>query len=174
MSIMSIIRGKSSEKEIELSRKIDKIGAEANAKNNDILQEVGSIDHLAGTYSKAPFQVNGATKGLEVRLVEQDQYCQILELKIQPFGFSPAHTHPHYCVCYVEKGEVIDVLRDTRFDKGEWYFIAPHQQHTVQSLSGAVLKIFNTFNKQVAESIFANKGYDVRKISTDKLKHSPL
>lgn len=171
MTILSALRGKPSKREIELSNKLDKIGAEANAFNNNINREPTIVDHLALSYPRTVTPMNGETKGLQVRLIGRDEFCQVLEIKISSMGFSPAHIHPHYCVTYVESGAVLDTVRDHRYDKGEWYMVQPHEVHSAQSVCvETVLTVYNTSNRMVAESILANKKYDVRKIHSDKLK----
>jgi quercetin dioxygenase-like cupin family protein len=152
-------------------RQLDAIGAKANAKINNLDREVAlKIDHLAHSYKKAPQKMNGETRLINVRELIRDEWCQVLEISFAMMGFSPKHFHPHYCVVHVQKGEVIDIVRNKRFDAGEWYLVNPHEEHSAQSMSGSVITVFNTFHQKVAESILANKRYDPVNAGVDRVK----
>lgn len=156
---------KESPRVLELTRKIDEIGAQANAQLKNIDRKPDTIDHLSVDYPKAPRPMNGVTEGIKVRLLGRDQFCQVLQVEFGMQAFAPAHKHPHYSVCFVACGEIIDTVRDNkRFDKGDWFLVSPMETHSSQSMSGATVKVFNTTNKMVADSIMNNKGYDPKKI----------
>lgn len=174
MSIFSAIRGKDSERIKELSRGLDSIGAEANAALNNINRDPEFIDHVLIDYPSTPHMMNGITQGIVVRTMKKDKHCQVLDVRFGKMAFFPNHKHPHYCVCVVHEGEVIDTVRGRRFDKGDWYLTKPHEEHSAQSIGGAVITVFNTYEKDVAESIITNRGYDLTKIAIDRLKSHPL
>lgn len=168
--LMTIFSSKETPKNASMIHQMDCIGADLNCKINNIDREPTVINHHEKEYSKLPFVMNGETKGIVLRLVKRDQYCQILEMKYGRTAFNPAHIHPHYSVVHILSGEIIDSVRGKRFDKGDWYMIDLNEVHSAQSMSGAVVTVFNTGMKRVAESILQNKGYDITRIGFDHLK----
>jgi hypothetical protein len=88
-----------------------------------------------------------------------------LEVKFSKNGYSPAHSHSHYSVCQVVEGEVFDVVRDKRYDKGDWYFLEPHEVHSAISVNGATLRVYNTNYEGIALALIPDG-----KSVMDKLK----
>jgi quercetin dioxygenase-like cupin family protein len=143
-----------SDREREMIRGIEDYGAQMNAALHHIDRDPSDIDHFGKDYPVSYEQkLNGTTNGILIRQTQKDRFCQALEVKYSPMGFAPAHTHPHYCVHHVISGEIYDSVRGRRFDKGDWYITSPGQVHSAQSISGAVVEMFCTESKAVAEQI---------------------
>ena len=163
-----VLKGsKASEKEIAIMRDMDLMVAKANAERYSIDRDPVEIDHLAVSYpERCPHELNGATRGIEVKQIKKDGFFQALEVTFSKNGYSPAHSHVHYSVCEVVKGEIFDVVRDKRYDAGDWYFLRPHEVHSSLSVNGAVLRVYNTTDENVALSLMPT---EQKAVKIDKL-----
>ena len=170
MIFRSIFKTTISEREKELMRQIDKLGAEVNAKNNVLCRPSSEINHLAVEYAKEKKVLNGLTRGIEVRQIYKDEFVKALEVIFNPFGFSPQHTHPHYSVIHVIKGNINDPVRKLDYEEGDWYLIKPNDEHATQSIDGATLHVYNTISKNIAETIFINQSYNPFRPLLNRLK----
>lgn len=170
MTIRSIFKAGESDREKELMRKIDKIGAEVNAKNNVLCRPSSEINHLAVEYDKEKKVLNGLTKGIEVRQIYRDELVKELEVVFNSFGYSPQHRHPHYSVINVVKGRINDPVRKLDYEEGDWYLISKGEEHATQSVDGAIMHVYNTDSKLVADTILIYQGYDPNHPLLDRLK----
>lgn len=170
MTLKALFKSTESPKERELMRKIDKIAVITNAKAHDLCRDPHEIDHISTPYPKTPRLENGQTKGIHVRELARDHFVTTLEVVFAPFGYSPSHFHNHYTVAFVKQGKINDPLRNLNFEEGDWYRLGIGEIHASQSIDGAVLVVYNTSIKSVADGIFIYHGYDPNQPPFDQLK----
>ena len=159
-----------SEREKQLIGMIDRIGEKTNAKVNKINRIPHEINHMGQHFPEVHKVLNGETKGIIVRKLLQDDYVQLLEVSFGKFGFCPAHTHPHYSVVHVVSGKINDAVRHINFIEGDWFKIDLNEVHSTQSIDGAILHVYNTDSKLVADTILIYQGYDPNHPLLDRLK----
>lgn len=151
----------------EKAAEIDDISARISCRVNKLNREPSEIDHIAKVYQSAfPQMLNGETQGIHVREEFRDNSVQCLYVNFGQGAFSPAHRHPHYCVCEVISGTIYDGVNGKKHETGDWYFTGKDEVHSAHTVSPAVLRVYNTEDELLAREILSARKY----IKRDKLK----